>query len=195
MTWVTLCLNNLFCRSPKHSTPMVKIQRCSDRHYWLVNIECKDRNKLLFDTVCTLADMNYDVYHASIDSVKGKALQEYYIRTRYGCTGKRHAITVATFTLYHSMQCSNSSASNIAGPHLLWPFIPYWRYWRASCRASPKTELALTFFNCLLTHLYRDTELNHDRRSLASFLMNNLCEQVWCFMLTCVAGCQSWVIH
>ena len=74
-------------RSPKHSTPMVRIQRCSDRPYWLVNIECKDRNKLLFDTVCTLADMNYDVYHASIDSEKGQALQEYYIRTRYGCTG------------------------------------------------------------------------------------------------------------
>lgn len=60
---------------------------CSDRKYWLVNIECKDRNKLLFDTVCTLADMNYDVFHASIDSVRGKALQEYYIRARHGCTG------------------------------------------------------------------------------------------------------------
>lgn len=26
-----------------------------------------DRNKLLFDTVCTLSDLNYDVYHAAVD--------------------------------------------------------------------------------------------------------------------------------
>ena len=29
---------------------------------------CTDRPKLLFDTLCTLADLDYDVYHASIDS-------------------------------------------------------------------------------------------------------------------------------
>lgn len=62
---------------------------CSDRNYWLVNIECKDRNKLLFDTVCTLADLNYDVFHATIDSVNGRAIQEYYIRSRQGCTGEK----------------------------------------------------------------------------------------------------------
>lgn len=70
---------------------------CSDRNYWLVNIECKDRNKLLFDTVCTLADLDYDVFHATIDSVNGRAVQEYYIRSRLGCTGI--AITETTFKL------------------------------------------------------------------------------------------------
>ena len=75
-------------RSPKHSHPNVTISMCSDRNYWLVNIECKDRNKLLFDTVCTLADLDYDVFHATIDSVNGRAVQEYYIRSRLGCTGE-----------------------------------------------------------------------------------------------------------
>ena len=56
--------------------------------YWLVTIKCKDRSKLLFDTVCTLADMDYDVYHATIDSVKGDAMQEYYIRPRLGKPGE-----------------------------------------------------------------------------------------------------------
>ena len=30
--------------------------------------------------VCTLADMAFDIYHATIDSDKGIATQEYYIR-------------------------------------------------------------------------------------------------------------------
>ena len=32
----------------------------------IVSIECRDRTKLLFDTVCTLADLNYDIFHATI---------------------------------------------------------------------------------------------------------------------------------
>ena len=32
-----------------------------------MKVHCKDREKLLFDTVCTLADLDYDVYHATID--------------------------------------------------------------------------------------------------------------------------------
>ena len=38
-------------RSTKHSKPDVSIVRCKHTGYWLVNISCKDRNKLLFDTV------------------------------------------------------------------------------------------------------------------------------------------------
>ena len=41
----------LVCRSTKHSKPDVSIVRCKHTGYWLVNISCKDRNKLLFDTV------------------------------------------------------------------------------------------------------------------------------------------------
>ena len=34
--------------------------------------------------VCTLADLDYDVYHATIKSCDGMATQEYYVRPRYG---------------------------------------------------------------------------------------------------------------
>ena len=44
----------LLCRSTKHSKPDVCIVRCKHTGYWLVNITCKDRNKLLFDTVSPL---------------------------------------------------------------------------------------------------------------------------------------------
>lgn len=49
--------------SPKYSRPEVTIQHYAHLNYWLVTIKCKDRNKLFFDTVCTLSDLNYDVYH------------------------------------------------------------------------------------------------------------------------------------
>ena len=39
------------CRSPKHSKPEVDIKHCAQTGYWVVTITCKDRNKLLFDTV------------------------------------------------------------------------------------------------------------------------------------------------
>lgn len=55
--------------SSDHNTARVKIQDSPMLRYWLVTIVCGDRNKLFFDTVCTLADMNYDVYHGTIDSV------------------------------------------------------------------------------------------------------------------------------
>lgn len=73
-----------FFRSPKHSRPDVSITHSSMNGYWLVTVKCKDRTKLLFDTVCTLADMDYDVFHATIDSNEGVASQEYYIRPRLG---------------------------------------------------------------------------------------------------------------
>lgn len=66
----------------------MSITHSSMNKYWLVTIKCKDRSKLLFDTVCTLADMDYDVFHATIDSVKGDAMQEYYIRPRLGKPGQ-----------------------------------------------------------------------------------------------------------
>lgn len=42
----------------------------------MVDIKCKDRTKLLFDTVCTLADCGYDVFHATIDSEASFSHQE-----------------------------------------------------------------------------------------------------------------------
>ncbi|MEW5309221.1 MAG: hypothetical protein WDW38_001124 [Sanguina aurantia] len=62
----------------------VKIQHSSLLNYWLVTITSKDRRKLFFDTVCTLADMHYDIFHATIDSEGESASQLFYVRPRYG---------------------------------------------------------------------------------------------------------------
>ena len=39
-----------------------------DKDYSVVTIRCKDGPKLLFVTVCMLADMDYVVFHANIDT-------------------------------------------------------------------------------------------------------------------------------
>ncbi|XP_068634940.1 ACT domain-containing protein ACR8-like [Aristolochia californica] len=62
------------------SPPVVSVQDWSERGYSVVNVECKDRPKLLFDIVCTLTDMEYVVFHATIDTDCAQAYQEFYIR-------------------------------------------------------------------------------------------------------------------
>ncbi|WOL03078.1 ACT domain-containing protein ACR3-like [Canna indica] len=57
-----------------------------EKGYSVVNIHCRDRPKLLFDTVCTLTDMQYAVFHASVGAHGPLAVQEYYIRQMNGCT-------------------------------------------------------------------------------------------------------------
>lgn len=59
---------------------VVAIENCDEKGYSLVSIECKDRPRLMFDTVCTLTDMQYVIFHASISSHGGYAFQEYFIR-------------------------------------------------------------------------------------------------------------------
>ena len=51
------------------------------RGYSYIYVRCADRPKLLFDTVCTLADLQYSVFHATIDSAGGIAYQEYYVQS------------------------------------------------------------------------------------------------------------------
>jgi UTP:GlnB (protein PII) uridylyltransferase len=70
-------------RSPKFDRPVIEISYCRQPNYWTINIRCRDRTKLLFDTVCTLADLEYDIYHATVDSFpNGLAQQEYFVRPR-----------------------------------------------------------------------------------------------------------------
>ncbi|KAG1341821.1 ACT domain-containing protein ACR1 [Cocos nucifera] len=57
-----------------------------ERGYSVVNIRSRDRPKLLFDTVCSLTDMQYLVFHAAVSSHGPLAIQEYYIRHMDGCT-------------------------------------------------------------------------------------------------------------
>lgn len=56
----------------------VSIESCIEKGYSIVTIQCKDRRRLMFDTVCTLIDMQYVIFHASIDSCGGYAFQVWY---------------------------------------------------------------------------------------------------------------------
>lgn len=59
----------------------VSVTPCAERGYTAVVVRCRDRPKLLFDTVCTITDMQYVVYHGTVSSEPGDgAYQEYYIR-------------------------------------------------------------------------------------------------------------------
>ncbi|XP_043696490.1 ACT domain-containing protein ACR8-like [Telopea speciosissima] len=60
--------------------PTVTVQNWAERGYSIVNVQCKDRPKLLFDIVFTLTDMDYVVFHATIDTADNQAYQEFYIR-------------------------------------------------------------------------------------------------------------------
>lgn len=62
------------------SKPHVTVENCTDKGYTVVNLRCPDRPKLLFDAVCTLTDMQYVVYHATVIAESPEAHQEYYIR-------------------------------------------------------------------------------------------------------------------
>ncbi|XP_072951284.1 ACT domain-containing protein ACR4 isoform X2 [Typha angustifolia] len=60
--------------------PKVTILDCNDKDYSVVTIRCRDRPKLLFDTVCALTDMQYVVFHANVGAEESEAYQEFYIR-------------------------------------------------------------------------------------------------------------------
>ncbi|XP_038989333.1 ACT domain-containing protein ACR6-like isoform X1 [Phoenix dactylifera] len=62
------------------SRPQVAIMDCSEKDYTIVILRSKDRPKLLFDTVCTLTDMQYVVFHGTVHTGSAEAYQEYYIR-------------------------------------------------------------------------------------------------------------------
>ena len=54
---------------------MVEVEDCAERGYTLVNVRCRDRPKLLFDTVCTLTDMQYVVFHGTVIAEGSEAYQ------------------------------------------------------------------------------------------------------------------------
>lgn len=55
--------------------PLVTVDNYEEKGYSMVSVQCRDRPKLLFDTVCTLTDMQYVVFHASVDSEGTEAYQ------------------------------------------------------------------------------------------------------------------------
>lgn len=53
----------------------VTVDTCDEKGYSVVSLKCRDRPKLLFDTVCALTDMQYMVFHAAISSKTSIAIQ------------------------------------------------------------------------------------------------------------------------
>ncbi|PWZ17735.1 ACT domain-containing protein ACR8 [Zea mays] len=64
--------------------PAVSVQSWAERGYSVVTVQCGDRPKLLFDVACTLHDMDYVVFHGTVDTAAGRARQEFYIRRADG---------------------------------------------------------------------------------------------------------------
>lgn len=68
--------NDVDCRSTSEGRkPLITVENCTDKGYTAVNLRCADRPKLLFDTVCTLTDMQYMVYHATVIAEGPEAYQ------------------------------------------------------------------------------------------------------------------------
>ncbi|KAG5588907.1 hypothetical protein H5410_039421 [Solanum commersonii] len=58
-----------------NDTPIVSVLNCLEKGYSVVNIQCKDRTKLLFDVVCTLTDMQHtDGIPISSDAEKQRVI-------------------------------------------------------------------------------------------------------------------------
>ncbi|KZV42065.1 hypothetical protein F511_18411 [Dorcoceras hygrometricum] len=64
----------------QNSRPRVVISDCTEKDYTVIIMRSKDRPKLLFDTICTLTDMQYVVFHGVVHTGRTEAYQEYYIR-------------------------------------------------------------------------------------------------------------------
>lgn len=64
---------------PLSFRPKIEIERCGEKGYSAVSVKCKDRAKLMFDIVCTLTDMQYVVFHATISSEGPYASQVHMI--------------------------------------------------------------------------------------------------------------------
>ncbi|XP_022736916.1 ACT domain-containing protein ACR6-like [Durio zibethinus] len=64
----------------KSAKPHVTVLDCSDKDYTVVTIRSLDQPKLLFDTICSLTDMEYVVFHGIVITGRMEAYQEHYIR-------------------------------------------------------------------------------------------------------------------
>lgn len=59
----------------KDSTTHVCVLDYNDRDYTVVTVRSKDRPNLLFDTLCSLADMQYVVFHGTVITGRREAYQ------------------------------------------------------------------------------------------------------------------------
>jgi predicted amino acid-binding ACT domain protein len=58
--------------------PKVVVMDCAERRYTVVILRCRDRPKLLFDTLCALADLQYVVFHGTVDAEGASKDKEAY---------------------------------------------------------------------------------------------------------------------
>ncbi|KAH1215325.1 ACT domain-containing protein ACR3 [Glycine max] len=72
--------------------PNIRIERIVEKGYSVVSVKCKDRAKLMFDIVCTLTDMEYVVFHATISSEGQYASQVHIMSTLSGTWTDAHLI-------------------------------------------------------------------------------------------------------
>ncbi|GKB68634.1 ACT domain-containing protein [Tanacetum coccineum] len=80
-----MCADRDYERTPIIKTSgeysaVVSVQNCLEKGYSVLNITCKDRPKLLFDIICTLTDLQYVVFHATINTTDDGAYLEFFIR-------------------------------------------------------------------------------------------------------------------
>ncbi|KAI0488783.1 hypothetical protein KFK09_028622 [Dendrobium nobile] len=68
------------------SKPQVSVEYWREKDYLVVNVRSSDGPKLMFDIVCTLTDLDYDVFHGSINTDGSVAIQEYFVRHMNKCT-------------------------------------------------------------------------------------------------------------
>ncbi|XP_047964659.1 ACT domain-containing protein ACR6-like isoform X2 [Salvia hispanica] len=64
----------------KSSSPLVTVSDRTEKGYTVITVRSDDRPKLLFDTICTLTDMQYVVFHGVVRGGTDEAYQEYYVR-------------------------------------------------------------------------------------------------------------------
>ncbi|MFS7932249.1 putative ACT domain-containing protein ACR1-12 [Helianthus anomalus] len=58
----------------------VNVKNWYDKHCSVVTIQCPDRPRLLFDTICTLTDMGYVVLHGHAKAESTEAFQSVFSR-------------------------------------------------------------------------------------------------------------------
>lgn len=59
--------------------PHVVLLDCFEKDYTVVILKCKNRPELIFDTICAITDMQYEVFHGTINAGNGEAYQVIYI--------------------------------------------------------------------------------------------------------------------
>ncbi|XP_020593484.1 ACT domain-containing protein ACR4-like [Phalaenopsis equestris] len=64
--------------------PHVSVESWKDVNYIVVKVRSSDRPKLMFDVVCALTDLDYNIFHGSIISQDSVAYQEYFVRRTNG---------------------------------------------------------------------------------------------------------------